>query len=454
MTTCSFLCHALRLAGIAVATIVLAASPALLPGVPLQASTSTHPLSFATDPGIIAYVNRSTHDIHLISPDGANDRILWTAPKPLSPYSAYDLAWRPDGRKLAFSSEHEFACSWYESDVYTIGYDGTGYRRVTNSPACAALAALPKGSVEVEVYNYVGPWVSVYVQGAPGLKYANTGRVRFDNVADFGPGVLQPAVGINGDQRTQANPPLADVVPGATVAGGILYIVEDPYATGFGTGKISWTADGTALAYGMRSSTCISRLPAVPAYGSTGEPLPVVEHAWPRLVAWGPTPAKQNQYLYYSRDDLIYSDVAGIYLNTVGNASGGTMLVPINAIYGETVYDIEWLPDGSGFLFSKLYTNLGIFNDIFEYNFQTGHITQVTHLPDSEGGARGISISPDGQSVVFEWVPEPWDPTSSLWIINRDGSNQRWLLDNAGRPAWGQRPPSPTPRAYLPMLLR
>ena len=130
------------------------------------------------------------------------------------------------------------------------------------------------------------------------------------------------------------------------------------------------------------------------------------------------------------------------------------MLVPINAIYGETVYDIEWLPDGSGFLFSKLYTNLGIFIDIFEYNFETGDITQVTHLPDDEGGAHGISISPDGQSVVFEWVPEPWDPTSSLWIINRDGSNQRWLLDDAGRPAWGQRPPPPTPRAYLPMLLR
>ena len=180
----------------------------------------------SADPGVIAYVNRSTHDIHLISPDGTNDRVLWTAPEPLSPYSAYDLAWRPDGRELAFSSEHEFACSWYESDVYTIGYDRTGYRRVTNSPACAALAALSRGSVEVEVHNYVGPWVSVYVQGAPGLKYANSSRVRFDNVADFGPGVLQPAVGINGDQRTQANPPLADVVPGATVAGGILTIIS------------------------------------------------------------------------------------------------------------------------------------------------------------------------------------------------------------------------------------
>ena len=67
------------------------------------------------------------------------------------------LAWRPDGRELAFSSEHEEACSLYESDVYAIGYDGAGYRRVTNSPACAALAGLPKGSVKVNVTNSAGP---------------------------------------------------------------------------------------------------------------------------------------------------------------------------------------------------------------------------------------------------------------------------------------------------------
>ena len=97
--------------------------------------------------GVIAYVRRSTHDIHLISPDGTGDRVLWAAPRPLGLLPAHDLAWRPDGRELAFSSEHEEACSYYESDVYAIGYNGAGYRRVTNSPACAALAILPKGSV-------------------------------------------------------------------------------------------------------------------------------------------------------------------------------------------------------------------------------------------------------------------------------------------------------------------
>ncbi len=66
--------------------------------------------------------------------------------------------------------QHEETCSWYQSDVYAIGYDGTGYRRVTNAPACAVLATLPKGSVTVDVANYTSSLVWVYVAGAPGIK--------------------------------------------------------------------------------------------------------------------------------------------------------------------------------------------------------------------------------------------------------------------------------------------
>ena len=115
-------------------------------GIPLptlQTSVSVSPSPFASvDQGTIAYVRRSTHDIHLIAPDGSGDRVLWTAPRPLSLNPAHDLAWRPDGRKLAFSSEHEETSSWFQSNVYAIGCDGTGYWRVINSPARAELACL------------------------------------------------------------------------------------------------------------------------------------------------------------------------------------------------------------------------------------------------------------------------------------------------------------------------
>ena len=267
---CSVLRHALRLASTSIAaSIVLAASPAPLPAAPVQAfspgTVATTPGGAATpsattaEQGIIAYVKRSTHDIHLIAPDGSGDRVLWTAPRPLTLYPAFDLAWRPDGRELAFSSEHELMCSWYESDVYSVRHTGGGYRRITNSPACAGLAALPKGSVTVNVANYTSSLVQVYVQGAPGVMSAFGSTVTFDNVADFGPGVLQPAVGVYGGYRILASPPLADVQPGQTVAGGNLVVSEFSGIDGFGTGKVSWKADGSALAYAMRTSSRISR---------------------------------------------------------------------------------------------------------------------------------------------------------------------------------------------------
>src|SRR5512136_2343537 len=180
------------------------------------------PAQAYADPGTIAYVKFSTGDIHVFSPDGTGDRVLWTYPLSfVSP--AFELAWRPDGRELAFSSDHEAACSWYDSDVYAIGYDGSGYRRVTNSPACAGLAGLPKGSVTVNVSNYTTSLAWVYVQGAPAIQSVLggfMGTVTFNDVADLGPGVLQPPIGIYGHYRIPSYPPYADVQPGRTVAGG------------------------------------------------------------------------------------------------------------------------------------------------------------------------------------------------------------------------------------------
>jgi len=274
------------------------------------------------------------------------------------------------------------------------------------------------------------------------------------------PGVLQPAVGIYRGFRILAYPPLADVQPNKTVPGGNLIISEYSGIDAFGTGKVSWKADGSALAYGMRSGSRISQIPASPPYGSTGQPLPVVEHAAPNLVAWGPTEATKDLYLYFSKDNWMDEGVAGIYLNTVGDATGGAQLVYVDIPDGEMVYDIEWLPDASGFLFSVTYINLGTFTNIFRYDFgDPPTVTRVTTLPDDQG-ARAFSISPDGQEVVFEWVPDIFlDQTSSLWIINSDGSGApRWLANDAGRPAWGPgATPGPAPldkRVYLPLVIK
>jgi hypothetical protein len=429
----------------------------VLAGFSAAAGSGPAPAQASADPGAIAYVKFSTDDIHLIAPDGTGDRVLWTIPPPFI-YPAYDLAWRPDGRELAFTSGHEQGCSWYDSDIYAVRYDGTGYRRITNSPACAALAGLPKGSVTVSVESSTSDLAWVYVQGAPGVKtILGSGTVTFDNVADFGSGVLQASIGIWGQYRFTSYPPYADVQPGQTVPGGNTVI--GPYLgyTGFGAGKVSWKADGSALAYGMRTGSSIEYLPANPAYGSVGDDLPVVDQATPGLVAWGPTLATKDQYLYTSGMSVFNENVGGIYLNSISDTSGGTQLVLRYDYSGEYVHDIEWLPDGSGFLFSLFYVELGYYSDIFEYRFATQAITQLTPTLSDEngyGGARGLSVSPDGQQIVFERAVYLSETPGSLWIMNRDGSNLHKLADDAGRPAWGRTPPPLTPRVFVPVVVR
>lgn len=48
----------------------------------------------------------------------------------------------------------------------------------------------------------------------------------------------------------------------------------------------------------------------------------------------------------------------------------------------------------------------------------------------------------------------PDGSTSSLWIMNRDGSGLHKPADDAGRPAWGQAPPPLAFGVYLPMVVR
>ena len=107
--------------------------------------------SSASDPGTIAYVRSASNEIRLIQPDGTNDRSLWTSPETNKVLGVFGLVWRPDGGMLAFNSDHEDACSVYDTDIYAILNNGTGLRRVTNSPACAELANYPQGTVTVHV---------------------------------------------------------------------------------------------------------------------------------------------------------------------------------------------------------------------------------------------------------------------------------------------------------------
>src|SRR5687767_5293459 len=74
----------------------------------------------------IAYI-RNGSEIRLINPDGTNDRRIWTHPDAKEPLGLFDLAWRPDGKELAFSSAHATLFSVYHADIYSIRPDGSSF---------------------------------------------------------------------------------------------------------------------------------------------------------------------------------------------------------------------------------------------------------------------------------------------------------------------------------------
>ena len=138
--------------------LIIALFAALWPAGIAGASRGAEPLALAAadagltaDEGVIAYVKRSTGDIHLISPDGTNDRVLSTNPNP--GYTPIDLAWRRDGLEIALSSPHEATCSFYDSDIYVIRSDGTGYRRASRAQACARAGRPARAQVTVDVQD-------------------------------------------------------------------------------------------------------------------------------------------------------------------------------------------------------------------------------------------------------------------------------------------------------------
>src|SRR4051794_20547401 len=114
-----------------------------------------------SDAGTIAYVrynNETGDEIWLINPDGSDNHRIYSVgkPDPEGVFYILGLDWRPDASEIAFTSNHEATCSLYESDLYAIQPNGSGYRRITNAPTCTELAGYPKGSVRVEVQNWTG----------------------------------------------------------------------------------------------------------------------------------------------------------------------------------------------------------------------------------------------------------------------------------------------------------
>ncbi len=396
----------------------------------------------------IAYVQGTTGDeIRLVNPDGSGDRLLWAHGQddPEEVYAVWNLAWRPDARALTFASTHENWCSLNHADIFSLGGDGTGYRRVTEAPACADLAAYPKGTVQVPVENpsyetFVG---FVYFQGAPGIQQVSlppggSGVVTFENVADLGSGEdgLQIATTIVGVNREIAIGTAVDVQAGGTVTTAPLTVYTP--STYWEAHSPTWHSGGSRLGYILNFNSVRQIVPN-PTPLDFGEELQTDASQMPdfaKLLAWGPA-SRTDQLLYAGN---IAFDTEGIYLMAEGSATAGERLVSYDAT--EAVLGLAWLPDGSGFVYSV--TEGDYFGEerganLFVYDIASRQITRITSFTGEFAGP--LSVSPDARQIVFERAAEMVEfgydlVNPELWVVNRDGSGFRLLIENGRAPAW------------------
>ncbi len=403
--------------------------------------TAARVRSTARAPGTIAYVAANGRELRLVRPDGGGDRAVWRLPDTLHTITA--PAWSPDGAEIAFASNHEMAVSFYERDLYAVAPDGSGLRRLTNPPAHADLAALPRGTVTVTLQNLTfdgGPYF-VYVMGAPEPKQeilapAATTRLTFENVADLGDGVEQPVVVINGINRWWDAAAAADVRPGRSVAAPPLSVGGTPMEH-FGADAPFWRADGSRVGFLFGPTCLLLQAPAEPRPGHAFDPLLPADVFGPVCAAeWGPA-AAADQLLVMDARPYTESGETHIYRVREGARQTGA---PV-ATFGEyvRVIDLRWLPDGSGFLVARQDALTDEDVNLYEFTFATRRLRKLT---DFTGGmVRHFSVSPDGGSIVFERITggSPGEISTlppDLWIIGRDGSNPRPLVRNAAYPAW------------------
>ena len=392
--------------------------------------------------GNIAYVRTGT-EISMINPDGTKDRRIWTHPDITEELGIYEIGWSPDGKELAFSSSHEATYSLYHADIYTIHADGTGLRKLTNSPARDELDRYPKGSVSVTLRNDQPSYVQsnasagvfiVYIAGANEpqqvtLPPGSSKTIMFKSVSDFG-NKAQAIVAMWGKYRWFI--PGVDVQAEQSVTAPPFSITGDGIEL-FGAFQPVWRSDGSRISY--RSGVCT--LNSIPTNAAIGEYVynPIFGGKNPLGTCfwdWGPNTALADKIIYTENA----SGGSYVYQITEGKTHPGTKLVAYSDLEYQILLGLHWLPDGSGFLFS----NSNLFRDaanLFKFDFASNEVKQVTNF--EKEFFRAFSISPDGKWVVFERAKSLDDNKDcDLWIMNINGEAMKLLVKNGSNPSWGK----------------
>lgn len=402
-------------------------------------------LSAQTDPtGVIAYSRGS--EIRLINADGSNDRRLWYVPVPEGLTGVQGLDWRPDGGAIAFGSDHQVACSYYDDDIYTIQSDGSGLKRITNSPACPQLAPFPKGAVRVTVQNQVSniSLFYLYVEGASTavaltIGPGTTQEIVVNDVADLG-NFPQKITVIHGNTRWLDPAVTANVQPGTTVNASSLFVIA-PSGNAFenvGARNPSWKSDGSRIGFVFYEGI-LEQIVANPPIAGVSEFLTAENSgATGTALAWSPV-----------SEDVLYTGFDAIRLVKPGATNPGETLVTKDGT--QLFLGLDWLPDGSGFVFAVTGGSFGQENsNLYEYNFANDEVTPITNFATQFASSPGVS--PDGEYIAFEYAAAA-DAPAEIRLIRRDGTGMRSLGVNGNYPDWQPGIRNLFARNNLPVIL-
>lgn len=407
--------------------------------------------------GAIAYIGMDASGngktVHRISPNGGSDQLLFTNPGDILP-QVLDVAWKPDGSQLAFSSNHESVYSAFQADIYGMNPNGGSLHRITNPPARADLpGTYPTGEVTGRIYNAYGNAVPflIYVEGA--LEPVSLSLAGFEqetpftvkNVADLGPGVLHYVVFswgstqcANGREYAAA---LLDVVANDRVDVGSLTF--HGYCNHYEADNLSWKRDGSALGF-----TAGSQPRRVAATGEAIGTELFSGSTFADNLAWSPV---DDRVVYYN--GLGVGSTSGYYLTQPGGGVGSQLF----SASGILADGADWLPNGQGFVYSAE-------QNLLFHSFGSGTQAPLTNFFNSQGVnfheyAINPNLSPDGGYVVFERISyEVSPPRRELWILDRQAPQRMWPVQTDGRsgnPDWSLVDPQTASYAiYLPVIIR
>lgn len=205
----------------------------------------------------------------------------------------------------------------------------------------------------------------------------------------------------------------------------------------------AWSPNGGWIVYaGDRGSTptlpisaLFKRRSAAP-YGSpirlTSPVALGYESEWDYGPAWSPLGGR----IMFTRSFLLAGEDADDQLLTV--PAGGGEVAPVEASGGD-VWACDWAPGGHAFAWTTDVEGDGPFTPpiVIYVRDGDGTVHRVTSTLDATGNpawSENPAWAPNGERIAYQRGPSY--SRTAVWTIRPNGSGNRFVIGNAGEPAW------------------